>query len=279
MHDDEVAGIIDVIETEGSAHDPVTEPVSTEAVAEGAESTTATQTEGEDPQEPAPAQDGEKQVTGDPAENKDTKEPSQSSEEQKTETPIDDSVIAEASKYVELLPPEPQPYDGPQPQVDPETGQIVNMTPEQYATYMRETTKAEMRHDLWVQQSENASLEAAEKILPEIRTNPAIRQLVENARLASVLSYQPVSAFEAAKTVREALGISPEALSTARAEGKQSAKTSIEIQKVAAPISSAATTNTGSDDEVSTLQKRIKRGDDEAVAQLLDIWDEKGTLK
>ena len=30
---------------------------------------------------------------------------------------------------------------------------------------------------------------------------------------------------------------------------------------------------------VTQLQKRIKRGDDETFAELLGIWEEKGTLK
>jgi len=275
--DDEVAGVFDAIDAESSTHAPVDQKeVSTEAKAEGSESTTETETQTQKP---------EKQNT----EEVESKETGQSEEgqTQKTETTTETDAHSKTETQTEAvddnwkasLPPPPAPYQGPVPEVDEATGQIVNMTPQEYAQYMRESTKAELRQEAYAGYIENAALDAAEKILPEIKTNQAVRTMVENARVASIINGQQIDAFEAAKQVREALGIAPQTIAQAKAEGAQNAKASITIQKNAALETSASNTNTTGDDEVSKLQKRIKRGDDEAFAELLGMWEKDGKLK
>lgn len=274
--DDEVAGVFDAIDAESSSHAPVDQnEVSTEAKAEGAESTTETQ-ETKTQNQNTKTEEVKSEETGTSAEGQaqSTETSTETDAHSKTET----QTQAVDDNWKATLPPPPAPYSGPVPEVDPDTGQITNMTPQEYATYMRESTKAELRAEAYTSYIENAALDAAEKILPEIRTNPAVRTMVENARVASIINGQQIDAFEAAKQVREALGIAPQAIAQARAEGAQNAKTSITVQKNAAVETTASNQNNG-EDEVSKLQKRIKRGDDEAFAELLGLWDKEGKLK
>lgn len=250
------------------------EPVQTEAVAEGseAESTTAEETqtntqtqntETEESQTTVPAE----QATQQQATSTETVEPSQ------TETNTSD---AEVENWKETLPPAPVGYVGPVPEVD-ENGVIVNMTPEQYDRYQKETVKAEIRQEMHSQMVESRSFEVAEKILPEIKSNPAIRRMVENARIASVINGQVIDNVEAAKQVREALGLAPAKLAEAQAQGAQNAKASITIQKNAA-LETNSTQKAPDTDKMDTLQKRIKRGDDTAFVEMLDIWTEAGKI-
>lgn len=265
---DEVSGVFDAIDTEVTAHDPV-EEVSTEAVAEGTEGTTDTvetaQTEEvEAPSETAPV---EGQVE------------TEATATETTELSQEDSTVAsdaEVENWQANLPPAPLPYQGLEPEFDPETGQIVNMDPAQYATYMRETLKAELRQETYAGTVENAALDAAEKILPSLKTNPAIRTMVENARVASIINGQQISTLDAAKQVREALGIAPAQLNAAKSEGAQNAKASITVQKNAAL--ETGSTRVQTDDPANDLIKRINRGDDDAFADLLGQWQEQGKI-
>lgn len=277
--DDEVAGVFDAIDAESAAHAPVQkEEVSDTAVAEGSEGTTETEeSSNEQETKTEKTEDVKSEETGksDEGQAQNTETKTETDEHSKTET----QTQAVDDNWKATLPPPPAPYSGPVPEVDPDTGQITNMTPEEYAHYMRETTKAELRQEAYGSYIENAALDAAERILPDIKTNQAIRTMVENARVASIINGNQIDAYEAAKQVREALGIAPEKLTQAKAEGAQNAKNSITIQKNAALETSASNQNTDGDDQVTQLQKRIKRGDDEAFAELLGIWEEKGTLK
>jgi hypothetical protein len=273
---DDVAGVFDAIDTEAIAHEPVQQEVSENAAPEGGEteeSTTAveetntqTQTSGEaETQETGTSEEGQAQQE---ATTTETSEPLKT----ETQTPaVDDNWKAG-------LPPPPAPYQGPQPEIDPETGQITNMSPAEYATYMRETTKAELRQEGYLQYVENAALDAAEKILPEIKTNPAVRTMVENARVASIINGQQIDAFEAAKQVREALGIGPQQIAQAKAEATQNAKASITVQKAAALETGSSQKGNAEGDKVTDLQKRIRRGDDEAFVELLNIWETDGKI-
>ena len=151
------------------------------------------------------------------------------------------------------------------------------MDPAQYQTYVQETTLARFKqeqHDNFVM---NASLEQAEKLLPEMKTNPAVRNLVQNSVTASILAGEQIDSFEAAKQVREALGLAPERIAQAKAEGAQSAKTHIEVQKIAA-VETSSTQTSSDTDKVADLQKRIRRGDDEAMAELLSVWEDDGII-
>lgn len=271
----DLEGVFDAIDTEQSAHDPVAEPVSepqgegapapTETETSETETNTKTNTTGEVEQGQAPTSE-----QGQPAPETTTTETSEPSKTE-TETQVD------VDNWEESLPPRPQGYDGPAPEVDPETGQITNMTAAEYATYMRESTKAELRSELYDQMIETRSLEVAEKVLPEMKTNPAIASLVRNARMAAALDGNQLTSVEAAKQVRDALGLAPERLAQAKAEGVQSAKTSIEVQKNASLETSSSQTQTDTS-KADNLVKRINRGDDEAFLELLNDWTEEGKI-
>lgn len=262
---DELGGVFDAIDNEVTAHDPI-EEVSTEAVAEGAESTPETQ-ETAQPESEETTSEAEAQI----AETTNEADP-----ETQTLSQTEESTEVEVEDWQQKLPPAPQPYQGPIPEFDPETGQITNMDPTQYEQYMRETAKAEFRMEQYQTTVDNLAMDAAEKVLPEIKTNPAIRTMVENARIASVINGEQISAVDAAKQVRDALGISPEKLSAARNEGAQNAKASITTQKAAAL--ETGSTQVQEEDPQVELTRRINRGDDDAFAELLGMWEETGKI-
>lgn len=273
---DEVAGVFDAIDTEATAHDPI-EEVSTEPVAEGADSTTETEetekTNTESSQEQSTEEvETQGEATSDKGQAQTETETTETKEPLQTETQTE----AVVDNWQEKLPPPPVGYQGPEPQIDPETGQIVNMTPLEYATYLRESTKAELKQEDYRTMVENAALDAAEKILPEIKTNPAVRTMVENARVASVLTGQQIDTVTAAKQVREALGIAPAQLTQAKAQGAANAKASITVQKNAALETGSAQVVT--EDPTDNLVKRVNRGDDDAFAELLGAWEDQGII-
>lgn len=261
---DEVSGVFDAIDQEVTAHDPV-EEVSTEAVAEGSESTTeteeVTQTEEEAPQsEAAP-------VEGQANSETEATETTEHSQEESTNDDFDN--------WEETLPAAPQPYQGPEPELD-ENGQITNMTPAEYSNYLVEKAKAGIREEAYAATIENRALDIAEQILPSIKTNPAVRQMVENARVAAILNGKNISTVDAAKQVREALGIAPEQITAAKNEGARNAKVSIETQKNSALETGSS--HTQEEDPTSDLVKRVQRGDDNAFADLLGLWEETGKI-
>ncbi|CAB4183214.1 hypothetical protein UFOVP1439_7 [uncultured Caudovirales phage] len=270
---DDVANLIGEIEAEQSAHDPVDQEAVSNEESESGSSTEGTEedTNTEKQKDEVVGEATAEAPQGTQTEATETTE----SEPSKTETQVTD---AEVDNWKVTLPPPPSAYTGPQPEIDPTTGQVTNMDPMEYATYMRESTKSELRAELYTQMVETQSLAVAEQILPELKTNPSIRKMVENARVASIINGQQIDNVEAAKQVRDALGLAPAKLQAAKAEGAQSAKSSIEIQKNASLETSSSQKDSGTADEVTALQKRVQRGDDEAFAELLGIWDKAGKL-
>lgn len=272
MSENELEGVFSEIDSENTAHNAVdqTETAEAEETASTAETETNTKTQNQNTEEVETQETGttDEGTTSTDATSTETNEHSQ------TETQTE----AVDQDWKQTLPPAPAPYQGPVPEVD-ENGQITNMSPVEYATYMRESTKAELRAEAYQGFVENRALDAAEKILPEMKSNPTVRMLVQNARVASVINGQQIDAVEAAKQVREALGLAPTAIANAKAEGANNAKASITVQKNAAL--ETGTSNKGSDeaDKITNLQKRIKRGDDEAFAELLGEWEKSGKLK
>lgn len=271
----DIDGIFDAIENEerGVEVPPKEAPAETEAPKEEPESTTEPSEEVETP--PAEEAKTEEATTTEEGTDAKAEEP-----ETKTEPSQETETKTEAEAEVDwkaTLPPPPPDYNGPKPEIDPETGQVTNMGPEEYAQYLRETTKAEVRQEAYGNYVENAALDAAEKILPQIKTSPAVRALVENARVASVINGQQIDTYEAAKQVREALGIAPEQLQQAKAEGIQSAKTSITIQKRAA-VETGATEKKAEPSQYDALKPRLQAQDDDAFAELLTLWEKEGKI-
>lgn len=212
-----------------------------------------------------------KPIKSEPVKAEDT-EPLQTETETKTEEAetVDDNWKA-------TLPPAPVAFAFPEPQVN-EEGQIVNMGPAEYQQYLVERAKYEMRTELYHQNVENKALDAAEKILPELKTNPSVRKLVESTRTASILNGQQIDSYEAAKLVRDALGLSADRLAKAKAEGEQSAKTSITVQKRSQIESRGSSQAKPTASTADKLAKRLRQGDDEAFAELFESWDKEGKI-
>lgn len=227
-----------------------------------------TPTEEPETSEEAPSQEAPK--------TEEAEEPAKTEEGENTNTETEQQTPDEADRWREELPPPPSGYQGPRPEYN-ERGEITNMGPAEYEQYQRESLKADMRQEQYESFVENKALENAEKVLPELKTNPAVQQLVQDARVAAAINGEQIDSFEAAKKVKEALGIAPDKLSEAKKEGAASAKASITVQKNAA-------LETGSGQQAPTftpeqkLQERLASGDDHAFEELMDIWEEKGIV-
>lgn len=225
--------------------------------------------------QPVPAYQ-EADTTTAPSQNTEVKT---QTETQTSETNTQTETVTETAPEIDWrssLPPAPQPYNGPVPEVDAD-GVITNMTPQQYEQYLRQSIAADgdiKSYNAFVQ---SRALDAAEQILPEMKTNPTIRTLVQNMQVASVINGNQIDAYDAAKQVREALGLAPERLAQARAEGAQSQKVSIEVQKRAA-VELGGNQTPEPVNRMDHLDKRLRMGDENAMAEMLDIWMSEGKI-
>lgn len=267
--DEEISGLIGVIESDQAAHEPVEEPVDTTPKGEGSESTTETETK-EEVKTDSQESETPTEETGTPAEGQtENTEAKVDEEPSKTETTEQEDF----SKWKDQLPPAPTDYAGKQPEYDAD-GNITNMGPQEYQEFLigKAMEGADQRN--YQHTVENRALDIAEKILPDIKTNPAVRNLVESLRVASIVRGNEIDTVQAALQARDALGISPEKLQAAKTEGANSAKASVTIQKAAALETGSSEKKTSDKSEkITHLQKRIARGDDEAFAELLGIMD------
>lgn len=202
-------------------------------------------------------------------------ENAQTGEVKSEETPVEFKDI----DWKATLPPAPIKPELVEPQYDPETGQLTNMTPQQFMAYTVAMSTYGAQKATYEATAEVQALQAAEQILPEIKTNEAIRKMVMNTRVASIMNGEAIDSYEAAKQVREALGISPTKLAEAKAEGANNAKVHIEVQKQAAigqPSTSGQDAKKTSSDK--KFMSRLKRGDDSAMEELLSGWLEEGKI-
>lgn len=151
-----------------------------------------------------------------------------------------------------------------------DNGQITNMDPQQYEEYIKQSAANAYKEQAYQDRVENAALDAAEQVLPEIKTNPTIRQLVENQRIAQVVNGQDGDVVAAAQAIKQLLGDSV-------AKGAQNAKTSITIQKNAA-VETGASAKPEEAEKGAKLAKRINANDPDAFIELLDLWQEKGIV-
>lgn len=262
---DEASGVFDVIDTEASAHDPIDQTeVSETAQAEGAE---------------AEDQGSSAETTEVETKDSSTSDEGQNSTETQTEEPSKtENTEQDVSNWKETLPPPPPTYNGIVPQFD-ETGAVVNMNPQQYQDYIIAKASEVNRLDNYNNFVENRALDVAEKILPELKSSPAIRQLVESTRLASLYTDNPIDTVQAAQQVREALGIAPDKLAAARTEGANNTKASITVQKNAALETGSSQKKTPSkSSQEADLVNRVKRGDSNAFAELLSSWEKDGVI-
>jgi hypothetical protein len=293
-------GVLNVVDTEipalqhVAAEAPKKETVKPETKTETKtedktpETKTETKTKTETPPEPeeddeevVDTQDFSRNLPDDDETPEETEEETEAPSNTETNTEVATTPDGEEVKFEE--PPVPQ--FNLQPPHYNERGEIDNMTPAQYEQYLVEKAKHEFRVESQILNTENKALDAAEKILPQIKTSPAIRTMVENARTASILNGKPINSFEAAKLVKDALGLTnvDQKISQARQEGKaegvQQTKVSITKQKAATVETKGSTTKkpeTNTRDRM--LTKRLQMGDSEAFVELMDQWDAAGKL-
>lgn len=253
-------GVFDVIATENhEAPAPVVPETKTETEAEPVVEKPADTQETETKTNPVETEEAEEETPTEPV--TDTTEPSKT--ETKTEVPED-------VDWKKFLPPPPVLTPVIEPVLN-EEGDITNMTPQQYEDYIVSKAENRIAERNYVQQVENAALDAAEKILPEIKTDQNIRNILESMRIASVVNGQQIDVVEAATQVRAMLG-------GAKAEGANNAKTHITVQKNA-QVETQGGTQTQSDDGANKdLDKRLRQGDDTAFEQLFSSWAEEGKL-
>jgi len=293
MNDDSLAGVLDIVATEEADLHDKTAPVKTETKTEAPKTETKTETKTENKKVEAEAEDDSEEAEDvqdfsrvpydereDDAESE-TTEPSQTQTKTETENKTADKVEEKADENAPRFDPEPV-FNLPTPQYD-EQGYITNMTPQEYENYVIQRAQFNFQHQAWATGNENKALDAAEQILPEIKTSAAVRQMVENARVASILNGQQINSYEAAKLVKDALGLSnvdqkvAQAKAEGKAEGERNAKVSITIQKNAA-VETPSPKRKSADPKQTALTKRLKAGDESAFEDLLTQWDKDGKL-
>lgn len=260
MNTDENTGVFDVIASEEHELPTAAEPTLKESDSKEDTSGKA--------EEESPFVGDEQDFSRQPKETKTA--PSKTETETETETTTETETKTEEVDWRAELPPPPAPYQGIEPEID-DNGQLTNMTAKEYAQYIEEKTTAKWRAEMHTQHTENRALDEAEKILPELKTNPRVRQMVQNIRLASVVDGKNIDAYEAAKQVKELLG-------EYKAAGAQNAKVSITTQKNSAIETQGATQKPVAPSRADKLDRRLKSGDDAAFAELFSIMDEEGKL-
>lgn len=248
------------------------------------EESTETNNESEEEDDDRDAQDFSRTPIEDREETEETETPTSTEttpEPSKTETTPEAEKPREKAEWEKSLPAQPPQFNLEPPKVD-EQGVIVNMNAEQYQTYLIERAKYEWRVENYVNTVENKALDAAEEVLPQIKTSQAVRTLVENARTAGVINGKQIDSYQAALLVKEALGLGDEQLAKATQEAAAKAtanvKASIKIQKNAALETQGTTKKKATPSREAQLQKRLRTGDENAMVELLDIWQKDGKV-
>lgn len=210
-----------------------------------------------------PADESEDE-TEEPSQTEDAETaPSTDSTEEAPVTPENDN------SWLQTLPtPPPQPQLKA-PEVD-EDGQLLNMTPQEFIEYNAQVAVQRVREENYNQQVLNRSLEVAESILPEIKTNETIRNMVLNQVVANTLNGNNYTAVDAARDIKSLLG-------DAKSEGAQNTRTNITIQKNAA-VESPSNQKPTKPSKADQLAKRLKSNDHSAFDELMLDWQEQGKI-
>lgn len=119
------------------------------------------------------------------------------------------------------------------------------------------------------QAQERLGWQEATKVLPEIASNPQLREFVHKQRIADVASGGTGKLTDAAKAVKDLFG-------GAQAQGKAQAQASITVQKAAALETGGA--NTAPPPPKNDLSERANSGDKGAIQELLTGWIDSGTI-
>lgn len=254
----------------GVADRSATDPAATGQTGGGTPTKTKTKTADDDSDEPQgdnaaglDEQDFSRQpvpATTEPETTDEATEPEPSQTNTETNTEV-------ADDWKKTLPPPPPEFTLEPPQPN-EEGQI---DPVEYTNYVKEAAKAEMRTENYNRMVIDRSFEEAEKVLPQMKTSPIIAGLVKNAYLANVYSGQDVDVVQIARDLKQELA-------GFKAEGVQSAKTSITKQKNATVESKGSTQKKAAPSKSDNLDKRLRANDTSAFEELMDSWLEGGKV-
>lgn len=119
--------------------------------------------------------------------------------------------------------------------------------------------------------AEQQAWEAASRELPEIKTNPTVREFVLNQRIADIANGGDGDIMKATSAIKAVIG-------GARAEGKTQAQTSVTVQKAAALETGGGTNPNAADNPNAQLMERINNGDTGAAEEMLANWIDQGII-
>lgn len=174
-----------------------------------------------------------------------------------------------ADNWKETLPPDPGDFTLEPPKPD-ELGQI---DPKEYGDYIRAQIRYENKVEEYNAKLITATFDTVEKILPEIKDDPALQAAIRNTYYGTLNADETVAV---AKSLRSSLD---KVASTSKSAGIQSAKTSITIQKNAAVESKGATQKKSPDTSRSdNLTKRLQKNDTSAFEELMGGWLDEGKI-
>lgn len=197
------------------------------------------------------------------AETDETTDPSQTNTETQTEA---DATVADTWKT--NLPPDPGEFTVEPPKPD-EFGQI---DPIDYTNYLESKILHRQKTEAYNDKVISATFDTVEKVLPEIKDNPAFQAAIRNTFYNTLSGDETVAlAKELRSTIDKVAGVN-------KAAGVQSAKTSITIQKNAAVETKGATHKKADTSKADNLTKRLKSNDTSAFEELMGNWLEDGKV-
>lgn len=247
MNEDEV-GLANLVATEAGVAVP-----ETPAPAEQTQTPEPQVPETNTPEPPVETPANE-ETPPEPVINEESQEPSKT-ETETTPEPID---------WTQFLPQNTQPVEPPTPDEDG------NIDPEAYKRYVIEEAKSELRAEGAARETVLQGVTAAEEVLPEMKTNPKVAQLVRDQVIAQAVNGGQADFVSAANTIKEIIGIT-------KTEAANNVRTGIEIQKNAAlETGSAAKASDASQGQ--KIADRINSGDEDAFVELIDLWQEQGVI-
>lgn len=229
---------------------------------------TETETEANSVEAPqAEAEVAETETKTEPLETGDQTQVSEPQTETNTETETKTQNVEDWKKF---LPPQPVLHQIVEPTFD-ENGNVTNMDAKQYADYITQRAENAVINKNYEAQVEAAAFAAAEQLLPSLKTDPGIQQLVYSIRAAAAISGNPIDTVQAAQQVKSIVD-------GARQAGAAGAKTTITRAKAAAV--EAGNPQAAPDKPVNKRMEAALRGghDVDAFADLFDQWDKEGKI-
>lgn len=192
--------------------------------------------------------------------NEATTEPSQ------TETKTETDVLTDEWKT--SLPPDPGEFNVEPPKPD-EFGQI---DPLEYTDFLEQKILHRQKVEAYNEKVITATFNTIEKILPEVKENPAFQAAIRNTYNGTLSGEETINL---ARQLRASID---EVAGKNKAAGIQSAKTSITVQKNAAVETKGATQKKANTSKADNLTKRLRSNDTSAFEELMDGWMADGKI-